>query len=151
MPWREPEHTAANVDFDFGRQTARSKLAAVKGSHSGQVARTLMRGVRARAHFERRGAIYCTTGQYHSRSQWRMIQVMPIFTYFAITGPALLVLLLALNAYLEPEKVPSPTELLAIGTANANSGPTAPGIAADEKSQFLRLKQIPIKAIKGPS
>ena len=75
---------------------------------------------------------------------------MPIFTYFAITGPALLVLLLALNAYLDPEKAPSPTELLAIGIANANSGPTSRGVAADEESHFLRLKQIPIKVIKGP-
>jgi hypothetical protein len=75
---------------------------------------------------------------------------MPIFTYFAITGPVLLGLLLALNAYFEPEKAPSRTELLAIGTANAHSGPSAQVVGADEASHFLRLKQIPINAIKGP-
>jgi hypothetical protein len=77
-------------------------------------------------------------------------KVMPIFTYFATTGPVLLALLLALNAYFEPEKAPSRTELLAIGTANAHSGPSAQVVGADEASHFLRLKQIPINAIKGP-
>ena len=75
---------------------------------------------------------------------------MPIFTYFAITGPALLALLLALSAYLELGKAPSPTDVLAIGTAKAKSNPTAQGLAADEASHFRRLKQIPINAIKGP-
>lgn len=78
-------------------------------------------------------------------------KVMPIFTYFAITAPALLALLFALSAYLQPAKAPSPTNVLPIGTANAKSGPTARGVAADEASHFRRLKQIPINGIKGPS
>ena len=53
---------------------------------------------------------------------------------------------LACHGPKEPLKAPSPTEFLAIGTANANSGPTARGVAADEETHFLRLKQIPIKA-----
>ena len=60
-------------------------------------------------------------------------------------------LLLAHSAYLEPEKAPSPTELLAIGPAKAHSDPTAQVVAAKEESSFLRLKQIPINAIKGPA
>jgi hypothetical protein len=75
---------------------------------------------------------------------------MPIFRYFAITGPALLALLLALSAYLQPENPPSPTDVLTTGTANAKSGPTAQGLAADEASHFRRLKQIPINGVKGP-
>jgi hypothetical protein len=77
-------------------------------------------------------------------------KVMPIFRYFAITAPALLVLLLALSAYLQ-EKAPSPTDVLTTGTANAKSGPTAQGVAGEEASHFRRLKQIPINGIKGPS
>ena len=76
---------------------------------------------------------------------------MPIFTYFATTGSVLLGLLLAHSAYLEPEKAPSPTELLAIGPAKAHSDSTAQVVAAKEESSFLRLKQIPINAIKGPA
>jgi hypothetical protein len=77
-------------------------------------------------------------------------KVMPIFTYFAITAPALLVFLLALSAYLQPAKAPSPTDVLSVGTANAKSGPTTQGGAADDASHFRRLKQIPINGIKGP-
>ena len=69
---------------------------------------------------------------------------MPIFKYFAITGPTLLGLLLALSAYLEPDKAP----LVAIGTANAHSGPMAQEVAADQETHFLRLRQLPINAVK---
>ena len=69
---------------------------------------------------------------------------MPIFTYFAITGPASLALLLALSAYVEPEKAPSPTELLAIGAANAHSDSPEQVVAAEEESDFLRLSRFPL-------
>jgi len=75
---------------------------------------------------------------------------MPIFRFFAITGPALLALLLLLSAYLQPEKAANPADVLTTGTANAKSGPTAEGVAADEASHFRRLKQIPINGTKGP-
>jgi hypothetical protein len=69
---------------------------------------------------------------------------MPIFTYFAITGPVLLALVLALSAYLEPEKAPTPTELLAIGAANAHSGSPEQMAAAEEESDFSRLNRFPL-------
>ena len=57
-------------------------------------------------------------------------------------------LLLAFSAYLEPEKAPRQTELVAIGTASVYSAPTMHVVSADEVSHFLRLKQLPINAIK---
>ena len=88
--------------------------------------------------------------RFHSSStterydEWGPKKFMPIFKYFAITGLALLALLLPLSAYLEPSKAP----LVAIGTANAHSGPMKHGVAADQEPHFLRLRQIPINAIK---
>ena len=67
---------------------------------------------------------------------------MPIFAYFAITGPVLLGLLLALSAYFEAEKVPP---AVSIGTVNARSASTAHVVVADEDTHFLRLKQFPLR------
>ena len=68
-------------------------------------------------------------------------KIMPIFAYFLTTGSVLLGLLLALSAYLDLTKAPSPTELLGIGPAKAQV------VAAEKESHFLRLKQIPINAM----
>jgi hypothetical protein len=69
---------------------------------------------------------------------------MPILRYFATTGPVLLALLLAHSAYLEPEKAPSPTDLLAIGAANAHSGSPEQVVAEEAESDFLRLSRFPL-------
>jgi hypothetical protein len=67
---------------------------------------------------------------------------MPILAYFAVTGPLLLAALLALSAYLEPDKAPTPGELLGIQRAHASHSSAA--IPADKPSDFERLRARPL-------
>jgi hypothetical protein len=69
---------------------------------------------------------------------------MPFLTYFAVMGPLLLGGLLALSAYLEPDKAPSTAELLGIPSAQAHVNTTTPKPLPAEPSTFDLLKGLPL-------
>ena len=69
---------------------------------------------------------------------------MPVFTYFAVTGPVLLAILIAISAYLDPAKAPSPEEFLGVGRASADASGVHPVAPEAELSEFLRLQGLPL-------
>ena len=69
---------------------------------------------------------------------------MPILTYFAVTAPVLLVCLLAVASYLDPNNTPRPADFLAIKPAHA-SITTAPP-ESEPISDFARLKIRPLES-----
>jgi hypothetical protein len=69
---------------------------------------------------------------------------MPILVYFGVTAPLLLAALLAISAYLEPEKAPSTAELLGIPSAQAHVNAAAPKPVPPEPSTFDLLKGLPL-------
>jgi len=69
---------------------------------------------------------------------------MPILTYFAVTVPLLLGGLLAVSAYLEPEKAPTTAELIGIPSANAHVVVAPPSAPAHQPSEFDRLSARPL-------
>ena len=69
---------------------------------------------------------------------------MPVFTFFAVTGPLLLAALIALSAYLDPSGAPAPADFFGIRTAQANVDVDAAGPQDDAPSAFARLKARPV-------
>ena len=69
---------------------------------------------------------------------------MPILVYFGVTAPLLLGGLLAISAYLEPDKAPSTAELLGIPSAQAHVIAGTPKPLPNEPSTFDRLKGLPL-------
>jgi hypothetical protein len=69
---------------------------------------------------------------------------MPVLTYFTVMGPILLAVLLAVSAYLDPAKAPSPAELLGVRAASADAARMQSSSSADEIPEFLRLKGMPM-------
>ena len=65
---------------------------------------------------------------------------MPILSYFVVMGSALFAILIAVSAYLEPEKASSPSEFLGVRQAQANE---APVIGSGEA--FFILKGRPLR------
>jgi hypothetical protein len=69
---------------------------------------------------------------------------MPVLTYFTVMGPVLLAALLAISAYLDPDKAPSPAEFLGVRAASADSARVQSKPSEDKLPEFLRLKGLPL-------